>query len=82
MSETDIEITGVAREILDLFERSRRLKTGGLWLNPAAVARNLGRSKNYINTQLRELESAGYVETDGDGYYRIADTGAKALEDM
>lgn len=45
----------------------------------ATVARNIGRSKNYTNTQLRDLYSEGLVETDGDGYYRISDRGTQTV---
>lgn len=81
MSGHDETISGVRREILDILERSKRLKPGGLWLNPAAVARNLGRSNNYINTQMRELYQDDLLESDGDGYYRIAPDGSDRIRE-
>lgn len=81
MSDPDAGPSGVRREILDLLERSKRLKPGGLWLNPAAVARNLGRSNNYINTEMRELYQDGLVESDGNGYYRIAADGSDLIRE-
>lgn len=82
MSEDAQSLTGVQQQILDLMERSRMLRAGGLWLNPAAVARNIGRSKNYTNTQLRDLYTKNLVETDGDGYYRISPSGSDAVYDL
>ena len=63
------------RRILEYMAQTRDLKFGGMWLRPHGLARNLGTSREYVNRRLIELTDRGYVETDGEGYYRITDEG-------
>lgn len=70
------------REILEVLERSRQLKVGGLWMNPATVARNINRTRGHVNARLRELQDHGLAESDGDGYYRITDEGTDVLKEI
>lgn len=65
--------------ILELLERTRAAKVGGLWVKGATVAVNLDLSANYVNKRLRKLEKEGYVERRDrpKGYYRITEKGSE-----
>lgn len=69
----------VDNRILELLERTKPAKLGGLWLKGATIAENLDLSGNYVNRRLRQLEREGYVESGSKGYYRITERGAEYI---
>lgn len=76
-------IMPVDSRILELMERTRQAKLGGVWFKSATVAVNLDLSKDYVNKRMRELKERGYVEMREypQGYYRITEKGSEFIRD-
>lgn len=66
--------------ILEVLERTKSAKIGGLWLKGATIAKNLNASSDYVGNRLRQLQTEDYVEADG-GYYRITEKGSLFVRD-
>lgn len=69
----------VDRRILEMLERTKPAKLGGMWLKSATLAENLDHNNDYINQRVRQLLEEGYVESGTKGYYRISDRGSEFI---
>lgn len=67
------------RRILDLLEKTTRVKVDGLWLTPKSIALAIDANNKYVNTRLGELLDRGYVEK-GNGSYRITQRGLNHIQ--
>lgn len=67
-------MTPMDERILELLERSRSVKSGGLWFQTKGIAINLNANMKYVSARLQELAQHGYVDRE-DNMYRISEKG-------
>lgn len=71
----------VDSRILELMERTRQAKLGGVWFKSATIAVNLEMSNDYVNKRMKELNEHDFVEQRDypQGYYRITEEGTEFI---